>query len=53
LLFAISPKDSRSLLARWRKRFPNLPLTRIGRLNPKSKIQNSKWLRGYVHFKQR
>jgi thiamine-monophosphate kinase len=53
LLFAISPKDSRSLPARWRKIFPHLPLTRIGRLNPKSKIQNPKWPPGYVHFKQR
>ncbi|HXM32164.1 MAG TPA: thiamine-phosphate kinase [Chthoniobacterales bacterium] len=53
LLFAISPKDSRSLPTRWRKRFPNVPLTRIGRLNPKSKIQNPKWSPGYVHFQQR
>lgn len=53
LLFAISPKDSRSLATRWRKKFPNLPLTRIGRLNPNSKLQNQKWSPGYVHFKQR
>lgn len=66
LLFAIAPKDSRSLLSRWRKKFPDVPLTRIGRLNRKparsasrsdaggSKIGNrkSKELpRGYVHFR--
>jgi thiamine-monophosphate kinase len=67
LLFAIAPKDSRSLLSRWEKKFPNLPLTRIGRLNrrnaargaseaglSKSKIENrkSKELpRGYLHFR--
>jgi thiamine-monophosphate kinase len=49
LLFAISPKDSRSLVARWCKRFPNVPLTRIGFLNSKVEIRNSKW-HGYAHF---
>jgi thiamine-monophosphate kinase len=49
LLFAISPKDSRSLVARWGKRFPNVPLTRIGFLNSKVEIRNSKW-HGYAHF---
>jgi thiamine-monophosphate kinase len=53
LLFAIAPKDARSLPARWRKKFPNVPLTRIGKLNPKSKIENRKFPRGYVHFKKR
>jgi len=53
LLFAISPKDSRSLPARWRKKFPRIPLTRIGRLNPQSAIHNPKLQPGYVHFKQR
>ncbi len=50
LLFAISPADTDSLTSRWSKKFPRLPLTRIGRLNPKSKIQNPKWT-GYAHFK--
>ncbi|MEY2559342.1 MAG: thiamine-monophosphate kinase [Verrucomicrobiota bacterium] len=49
LLFAISPKDSRSLVARWGKRFRNVPLTRIGFLNSKAEIRNSKW-HGYAHF---
>ena len=53
LLFAISPKDSRALLSGWRKKFPKLPLTRIGRLNRKSKIENRKFPAGYVHFKKR
>jgi thiamine-monophosphate kinase len=57
LLFAISPRDSRSLPARWRKKFPNVPLTRIGCLNPKSEIRSAsggpKWSPGYVHFKER
>jgi thiamine-monophosphate kinase len=53
LLFAISAKDSRSLLSRWQKKFPKVPLTRIGRLNRKSKIENRKFPRGYVHFQKR
>jgi thiamine-monophosphate kinase len=53
LLFAISPKDSRSLLPRWRKKFPNVPLTRIGKLNSKFEIGNSKFPAGYVHFEKR
>jgi len=51
LLFAISAKDSSSLLSRWRKKFPKGPLTRIGRLNRKSQIENRKLSRGYVHFR--
>lgn len=53
LLFAISPKHSRSLLTRWQKKFPNLPLTRIGRLKRKSKVENRKLPHGFVHFKKR
>jgi thiamine-monophosphate kinase len=50
LLFAISRRDSDRLLESWTKQFPHLLLTRIGRLNRKSKIKNRKW-HGYVHFK--
>jgi thiamine-monophosphate kinase len=54
LLFAISPASAHSLSSRWPKEFPALPLTRIGRLNPKSDPpqadQNPKWS-GYAHFK--
>jgi thiamine-monophosphate kinase len=52
LLFAIAPKDSCSLPAHWRKKFPSVPLTRIGKLNRKSKIENRKFPRGYVHFQE-
>lgn len=51
LLFAISAKDSRSLAARWKRKFPTRRLTRIGRLNRKSQVANRKWPLGYVHFK--
>ncbi len=51
LLFAISPQDSASLPSRWRKKFPNLPLTRIGRLTRYSKSENRKFPSGYVHFR--
>lgn len=51
LLFAISPKQSVRLKKRWHKRFPRLPLTRIGKLNSKFGIRNSNFPRGYVHFK--
>jgi thiamine-monophosphate kinase len=53
LLFAISPKNSPSLLSRWQKKFPKIPLTRIGRLNRKSKIENRRFPAGYVHFQER
>jgi thiamine-monophosphate kinase len=52
LLFAISPRDRLRLERAWTKRFPNLPLTRIGSLNRKSKIENRKLPRGYMHFQQ-
>jgi thiamine-monophosphate kinase len=52
LLFAISPRDRSRLQQRWAKKFPNLPLTRIGSLNRQSKIDNRKLPRGYVHFQQ-
>ena len=51
LLFAISAKESSLLMARWRKKFPNVPLTRIGRMNRKSRVENRKLPRGYTHFR--
>ena len=51
LLFAIAPRDSRSLTSRWQKTFPGILLTRIGRLVQKSKIENRKLPRGYLHFR--
>lgn len=50
LLFAISPNDAAKLASRWRKKFPCLPLTRIGRLNQQSTISNQQFGHGFVHF---
>jgi thiamine-monophosphate kinase len=52
LLFAISPRESKTLETRWKKQFPKLSLTRIGRLTRTSNIIPQTWS-GYVHFKQR
>jgi thiamine-monophosphate kinase len=53
LLFAVSPRQRKRLQKRWQKKFPGLPLTRIGRLNQKSKIKNQELKSGYVHFRER
>jgi thiamine-monophosphate kinase len=52
LLFAVSARERKRLQKRWQKKFPGLPLTRIGRLNQKSKIKNQELKSGYVHFRQ-
>ncbi len=52
LLFAVSRRDRNRLEGEWRQEFPKLPLTRIGRLDPKSEIRNPKLPGGYVHFQQ-
>jgi thiamine-monophosphate kinase len=52
LLFAISARNRSSLEREWRRKFPKLPLTRIGSLNRKSQIANRKLPLGYVHFQQ-
>ena len=49
LLFSTSPERSKSLTKKWRKKFPQLPLTRIGRFIPRLTKRNQKW-KGYVHF---
>jgi thiamine-monophosphate kinase len=49
LLLAVSPRESARLRLRWSRKFPRLPLTRIGRFSRESKIENRKW-HGYVHF---
>jgi len=51
LLFAISPRERDRLQQSWRKKFPKLALTRIGRLNRKPKTENRKLQSGYIHFK--
>ena len=50
LLFAVSPRDRARLQKEWRRKFPKLPLTRIGRLNRRSENRNQQLPRGYVHF---
>jgi thiamine-monophosphate kinase len=51
LLFAISPRDRSRLQKSWRKKFPKLPLTRIGRLVQPLNNSTSQLLPGgYVHF---
>lgn len=50
LLFAIAPSERKRLQKSWRKKFPKLPLTRIGSLIPQSAIRNSQLKSGYVHF---
>ena len=50
LLIAISPRDRNRLQREWRKKFPKLPLTRIGCLKPESAIRNPQLKSGYVHF---
>ena len=64
LLFATSPRDRSRLEKMWRKKFPKLPLTRIGRLHQPSlravgstsrsaTINHQPIAPGYVHFRQR
>ena len=50
LLFAIAPRDCAKLETAWKKKFPKLPLTRIGTLirHPSSVIRHSK--HGHDHF---
>ncbi len=50
LLFALSPNDAAALQEKWRKKFPRLPLTRIGRLDQPSTINHQPSFHGYVHF---
>ena len=52
LLFAISPRERTRLSREWRRKFPKLPLTRIGSLGRKSKSENRKLPLGYIHFQQ-
>ena len=53
LLFATSPRERGRLEKMWRKKFPKLALTRIGKLNPQSAIRNQQLPFGYVNFRQR
>ena len=50
LLFAVAEDAAAPLQRSWRRKFPKLPLTRIGRLTPKTRPTRTKLPRGYVHF---
>ena len=50
LLFALSANDASALEMKWRKRFPRLPLTRVGRLIPQSAFRNPLLPHGFHHF---
>jgi thiamine-monophosphate kinase len=50
LLFAISPRENERLQREWCRKFPKLPLTRIGQLHRTSNIKHQTLLGGYVHF---
>jgi len=50
LLFAIGPNDAGRLPAKWRKKFSDLALTRIGVLLPAAGFELPRSFRGYVHF---
>jgi thiamine-monophosphate kinase len=49
LLLAVPPRTTARLLRQWRRKFPRVPLTRIGRLTKRS-AKTSALRRGYVHF---
>ena len=51
MLFAISPRERDRLQRRWKREFPKLPLTRIGRLSRLPALNSRPLPSGYVHFK--
>lgn len=50
LLFAFSRRERARLEAAWRKKFPKVPLTRIGSLVQPSAFNLQPFPRGYLHF---
>jgi thiamine-monophosphate kinase len=50
LLFAVSPEEAARLQMKWRRKFPGLPLTQIGRLTDHAAAVNRHFFHGYVHF---
>jgi thiamine-monophosphate kinase len=50
LLFAISPRDATELQKKWRKKFPDVLLTRIGKLTQSSTPGLRSSTRGFDHF---
>ena len=53
LLFAVSPRVVTKLERAWRRKFPNLALTRIGALTARSTSCIPHSPRGFDHFAQR
>jgi thiamine-monophosphate kinase len=53
LLFALASRDRKRLEDSWKKKFPKLLLSRIGRLNSAFGTRHSAFPKGYVHFKKR
>lgn len=53
LLFAIAPRDSDRLEREWKRKFPRLRLSRVGRLTPLNSQRSTLNLpRGFDHFAQ-
>jgi thiamine-monophosphate kinase len=50
LLFAVDPRKAARLETAWEKKFPRLPLTRIGHLAPSGVARGLDAARGYDHF---
>jgi len=50
LLIAVSSKTETKLTTAWKRQFPNLPLTRIGRLTPKTPHPQAP--QGFDHFRK-
>jgi thiamine-monophosphate kinase len=50
LLFAIDPRKAARLEAAWKKKFPRVPLTRIGHLAAPGVARGLGAVRGYDHF---
>ena len=50
LLFALSPHDAAALARQWRKKFPRLLLTRIGRFTRHSSPVTRHSFHGFLHF---
>lgn len=50
LLFALAPDDAARLAVQWRRKFPQLPLTRIGHFTAPSSGATPASFHGYVHF---
>ena len=50
LLFAVAPRAAARLEAAWKKKFPRVRLTRIGRLAVRGVAEGLGAVRGYDHF---